>query len=171
MTPPGDLAPYAAFPGALFFTHHSCTIYAASRGGGRCSKQPKAAKFGRQNPLCARWNIPEQLLDWREAWADAMNRVITAEREQALFRERRVDDPAISLAKKSQIQKSRMFTAPLNSRTFPKAITKISDKRPAAAFFAKAAAVIKVSILRIFRPSCRRSRRCRYSTRWNCCRP
>ena len=66
----------------------------------RCSKQPKAAKFGRQNPLCARWNIPEQLLDWREAWADAMNRVITAEREQALFRERRVDDTAISLAER-----------------------------------------------------------------------
>ncbi|WP_456066441.1 hypothetical protein [Gemmiger sp.] len=29
-----------------------------------------------------------------------MNRVITAEREQALFRERRVDDTAISLAEK-----------------------------------------------------------------------
>ena len=60
------------------------------------------------------------------------------------------------------------FTAPLNSRTFLKAIAKNSDKRPAAAFFAKAAAVIKVSILRIFRPSCRRSRRCRYSTRSSC---
>ena len=29
-----------------------------------------------------------------------MNRVITAEREQALFRERRVDDTAISLAER-----------------------------------------------------------------------
>ena len=69
------------------------------------------------------------------------------------------------------MQKSRMFTAPLNSRTFPKAITKNSDKRPAAAFFTKAAAVVRMSILRIFRPSCRQNRRCRYSTRWNCCRP
>ena len=34
-----------------------------------------------------------------------------------------------------------MFAAPLNSRTFPKAITKNSDKRPAAAFAKKAAAV------------------------------
>ena len=67
--------------------------------------------------------------------------------------------------------KSRMFTAPLNSRTFPKAITKNSDKRPAAAFFTKAAAVVRMSILRIFRPNCRQNRRCRYSTRWNCCRP
>ena len=65
----------------------------------------------------------------------------------------------------------RIFTAPLNRRTFLTAITKIPDKSPAAASFTKAAAVIKVSILRIFRPSCRQNRRCRYSTRWNCCRP
>ena len=71
-------------------------------------------------------------------------------------------------ANKVTIQKSRMFTAPLNSRTFLTAITKIPDKSPAAAFFAKAAAVVRMSILRIFRPSFRRSHRCRYSTRWNC---
>ena len=41
-----------------------------------------------------------------------------------------------------------MFTAPLNSRTFPKAITKNSDKRPAAAFAKKAAAVVRMSTLR-----------------------
>lgn len=64
--------------------------------------------------------------------------------------------------------KSRIFPAPLNRRTFLTAITKIPDKSPAAASFTKAAAVIKVSILRIFRPSCRQNRRCRYSTRWNC---
>ncbi|MBS5473752.1 MAG: MobA/MobL family protein [Subdoligranulum variabile] len=55
----------------------------ASRGGGRCSKQPKAAKFGRQNPLCARWNSPEQLLDWREAWADAVNRALKEKQQPA----------------------------------------------------------------------------------------
>ena len=49
------------------------TQAAREPGWGRCSKQPKAAKFGRQNPLCARWNSPEQLLDWREAWADAVS--------------------------------------------------------------------------------------------------
>ena len=32
------------------------TQAAREPGWGRCSKQPKAAKFGRQNPLCARWN-------------------------------------------------------------------------------------------------------------------
>ena len=49
----------------------------------RCSKQPKAAKFGRQNPLCARWNSPEQLLDWREAWADAVNRALEEKQQSA----------------------------------------------------------------------------------------
>ena len=48
-----------------------------------CSKQPKAAKFGRQNPLCARWNSPEQLLDWREAWADAVNRALEEKKQSA----------------------------------------------------------------------------------------
>lgn len=52
-------------------------------GWERCSKQPKAAKFGRQNPLCARWNSPEQLLDWREAWADAVNRVLEEKQQSS----------------------------------------------------------------------------------------
>ncbi|WP_455192530.1 MobQ family relaxase [Gemmiger sp.] len=52
------------------------TQAAREPGWERCSKQPKAAKFGRQNPLCARWNSPEQLLDWREAWADVVNRAL-----------------------------------------------------------------------------------------------
>ena len=52
-------------------------------GWERCSKQPKAAKFGRQNPLCARWNSPEQLLDWREAWADAVNRALEEKQQSA----------------------------------------------------------------------------------------
>lgn len=261
------------------------TQAARELGWERCSKQPKAAKFGRQNPLCARWNSPEQLLDWREAWADAVNRALEEKQQSArethlshaalgldeqptvhegsqarslelqgikadrceLNRQIRADNKLLRelkaqlaklskvventvalcssflppqnstlelrirfsrrmlmlfinsvlpcgqsspsnenrrytakavlmirqsrLRKKSWIQKSRMFTAPLNSRTFPKAITKNSDKRPAAAFFAKAAAVVRMSILRIFRRNCRRNRRCRYSTRWNCCRP
>ena len=57
----------------------------AANGPGweRCSKQPKAAKFGRQNPLCARWNNPEQLLEWREAWADAVNRALEEKQQSA----------------------------------------------------------------------------------------
>ena len=39
------------------------TQAAREPGWERCSKQPKAAKFGRQNPLCARWNSPERLMN------------------------------------------------------------------------------------------------------------
>ena len=59
------------------------TQAAREPGWERCSKQPKAAKFGRQNPLCARWNSPEQLLDWREAWADAVNRALKEKQQPA----------------------------------------------------------------------------------------
>lgn len=59
------------------------TQAARETGWERCSKQPKAAKFGRQNPLCARWNSPEQLLDWREAWADAVNRTLEEKQQSA----------------------------------------------------------------------------------------
>ena len=64
-------------------------------GWERCSKQPKAAKFGRQNPLCARWNSPEQLLDWREAWADAVNR--TLEEKQQSVRVTHLSHAALGL--------------------------------------------------------------------------
>ena len=59
------------------------TQAAREPGWERCSKQPKAAKFGRQNPLCARWNRPEQLLDWREAWADAVNSALEEKQQSA----------------------------------------------------------------------------------------
>ncbi|MDO5777530.1 MAG: MobQ family relaxase [Eubacteriales bacterium] len=59
------------------------TQAAREPGWERCSKQPKTAKFGRQNPLCARWNSPEQLLDWREAWANAVNRALE-EKQQSV---------------------------------------------------------------------------------------
>ena len=59
------------------------TQAACEPGWERCSKQPKAAKFGRQNPLCARWNSPEQLLDWREAWANAVNRALEEKQQTA----------------------------------------------------------------------------------------
>ena len=47
-----------------------------SRAGNyeRLSKTPRSTRFGRQNPVSARWNSDEQLVLWREAWADTANR-------------------------------------------------------------------------------------------------
>jgi hypothetical protein len=42
----------------------------------RTSKQPKATKFGRQNPVCEAWNSEAQILVWREVWADCLNRAL-----------------------------------------------------------------------------------------------
>jgi myosin heavy subunit len=46
---------------------------AEAEGYERASKYPKCTKFGRQNPVSARWNSEEQLVAWRAAWADAVN--------------------------------------------------------------------------------------------------
>ena len=43
----------------------------------RVSKYPKSTKYGRQNPITERWNSDEQLIKWREAWADAANRIFS----------------------------------------------------------------------------------------------
>ena len=40
----------------------------------RADKHPKSTKFGRQNPITARWNSEEQLVKWRAAWAECVNR-------------------------------------------------------------------------------------------------
>ena len=40
----------------------------------RADKHPKSTKFGRQNPITARWNSEEQLIKWRAAWAECVNR-------------------------------------------------------------------------------------------------
>ena len=42
----------------------------------RVSKTPKSTRFGRQNPIAARWNSDEQLVLWRSAWADVTNRYL-----------------------------------------------------------------------------------------------
>jgi len=47
---------------------------AEAQGYERASKYPKSTKFGRQNPIAAKWNSEEQLLQWREAWAKTVNR-------------------------------------------------------------------------------------------------
>ncbi|MBR4442640.1 MAG: MobA/MobL family protein, partial [Clostridia bacterium] len=40
----------------------------------RTSKNPKCTRYGRQNPISERWNSEEQLIVWREKWAECMNR-------------------------------------------------------------------------------------------------
>ena len=47
---------------------------AEARGLVPASKYPKSTKYGRQNPIAERWNSDEQLLIWREVWADVVNR-------------------------------------------------------------------------------------------------
>ena len=42
----------------------------------RVSKYPKSTKYGRQNPITACWNSEEQLVLWRAAWADTVNRCL-----------------------------------------------------------------------------------------------
>ncbi len=40
----------------------------------RVSKNPKSTRFGRQNPICAEWNSEEQILTFRKAWEEAVNK-------------------------------------------------------------------------------------------------
>ena len=42
----------------------------------RANKYPKSTKFGRQNPITARWNSDEQLIIWRENWAQTTNKYL-----------------------------------------------------------------------------------------------
>lgn len=49
---------------------------AEAQGLERISKYPKSTKYGRQNPITARWNSENQLVLWRTAWADTVNRCL-----------------------------------------------------------------------------------------------
>ena len=49
---------------------------AEAQGLERTSKHPKSTKYGRQNPISERWNSDAQLLIWRAAWADEVNRCL-----------------------------------------------------------------------------------------------
>ena len=49
---------------------------AEAQGLERTSKNPKSTRYGRQNPISERWNSEEQLVTWRAAWADAVNRAL-----------------------------------------------------------------------------------------------
>lgn len=50
---------------------------AEAQGYERVSKYPKSTKYGRQNPISERWNSEEQLLIWREKWAEVTNKYLT----------------------------------------------------------------------------------------------
>lgn len=49
---------------------------AEAQGYERISKYPRSTKYGRQNPISARWNSEDQLVLWRAAWADVTNRFL-----------------------------------------------------------------------------------------------
>ena len=49
---------------------------AERHGYERVNKYPKSTKFGRQNPITARWNSDEQLVIWRENWAQITNKYL-----------------------------------------------------------------------------------------------
>lgn len=49
---------------------------AERHGYERASKYPKSTKYGRQNPITARWNSDEQLMAWRENWAQITNKYL-----------------------------------------------------------------------------------------------
>lgn len=49
---------------------------AEAHGYARISKYPKSTKYGRQNPISARWNSEDQLVLWRAAWANVTNRFL-----------------------------------------------------------------------------------------------
>ena len=49
---------------------------AQAHGYVRMDKHPKSTRYGRQNPISARWNSEEQLFAWREVWATAANRYL-----------------------------------------------------------------------------------------------
>lgn len=61
----------------------------------RTSKQPKATKFGRQNPIYEAWNSEAQLLDWREHWAEYVNRAL--EQKQCTERVTHLSHTALGL--------------------------------------------------------------------------
>ena len=49
---------------------------AEKHGYDRINKYPKSTRFGRQNPIAARWNSDEQLVMWREQWAQITNKFL-----------------------------------------------------------------------------------------------
>lgn len=49
---------------------------AQTLGYERVSKYPKSSRYGRQNPIAARWNSDQQLNIWRADWAEVINQAL-----------------------------------------------------------------------------------------------
>ena len=49
---------------------------AEKHGYERVNKYPKSTRFARQNPIAARWNSDDQLVIWREQWAQITNKYL-----------------------------------------------------------------------------------------------
>lgn len=91
---------------------------AERQGYERVSKYPKSTKYGRQNPITARWNSDEQLLTWRENWAQITNKYLDeANRSEAHIDHRShvargIDEqPTIHEGYVAQAMERRGFTA------------------------------------------------------------
>ncbi len=65
-----------------------------AEGYERTSKYPKSTKYGRQNPISERWNSDEQLVLWRKAWADEVNKYLEPEKhiDSRSYSERGLDE-------------------------------------------------------------------------------
>ena len=63
----------------------------------RLSKHPKSTTYGRQNPILARWNSEEQLVAWRGAWAETVNRYLEKARQPDRIDHRSFADQGIDL--------------------------------------------------------------------------
>ena len=60
---------------------------AEKHGYERANKHPQSTKYGRKNPIAERWNSDEQLLVWREKWADVTHKYLA----QYLWIDARID--------------------------------------------------------------------------------
>lgn len=63
----------------------------------RMSKHPKSTTYGRQNPISARWNSEEQLVTWRAAWAEVVNRHLEKAQQPERIDHRSFADQGIGL--------------------------------------------------------------------------
>ena len=63
----------------------------------RLSKHPKSTTYGRQNPILARWNSEEQLVVWRGAWAETVNRHLEKAQQPERIAHRSYADQGIEL--------------------------------------------------------------------------
>ena len=90
---------------------------AETQGYERVSKNPKSTRFGRQNPLCAEWNSEEQILTFRKAWEEAVNKSLEqknldARIDRRSFADRGIDEqPTIHEGVTARIMEKQGFVS------------------------------------------------------------